>query len=83
VSLSNSRSAIFRDSPNPDHLESSKKPAKFESFTDKHVLTDGNRPIEIHSIASNGHNDALFHGPRVVTLTDLKTAAGVIQQAAK
>ncbi|MEQ1620297.1 MAG: hypothetical protein ABL919_02745 [Methylococcales bacterium] len=47
------------------------------------MLTDGKRPIEIHSIASNGRNDALLHGPRVVTLTDLKTAAGVIQQAAK
>jgi glyoxylase-like metal-dependent hydrolase (beta-lactamase superfamily II) len=43
---------------NPDKLASSKKSAHFESFTGKHVLTDGKRPIEIHSIAGNGHNDA-------------------------
>jgi glyoxylase-like metal-dependent hydrolase (beta-lactamase superfamily II) len=43
---------------NPDKLEASKKAAKFESFTSKHVLTDGKRPIEVHSIAGNGHNDA-------------------------
>jgi len=43
---------------NPDKLEASKKAAKFESFNSKHVLTDGKRPIEVHSIAGNGHNDA-------------------------
>jgi hypothetical protein len=30
----------------------------FETFTDKHVLTDGARSIEIHQIAGGGHNDA-------------------------
>jgi glyoxylase-like metal-dependent hydrolase (beta-lactamase superfamily II) len=43
---------------NPDHLAKSKKEAHFLSFAGKHVLTDGKRPIEIHSIAGNGHNDA-------------------------
>jgi glyoxylase-like metal-dependent hydrolase (beta-lactamase superfamily II) len=43
---------------NPDRLAQSKKSAKFETFTDKHVLTDGNRSIEIYPIAGNGHNDA-------------------------
>lgn len=43
---------------NPDRLSKSSKPPRFESFTDKHVLTDGKRKIEIHSIAGNGHNDA-------------------------
>jgi glyoxylase-like metal-dependent hydrolase (beta-lactamase superfamily II) len=43
---------------NPDKLARSNKSAKFETFTDKHVLTDGRRVIEIHQIAGGGHNDA-------------------------
>lgn len=43
---------------NPDKLSKSNKPAKFDSFTGKHSLTDGNRSIEIYSIAGNSHNDA-------------------------
>jgi glyoxylase-like metal-dependent hydrolase (beta-lactamase superfamily II) len=43
---------------NPDKLAQSKKTATFETFTDKHVLTDGSRTIEIHKIAGGGHNDA-------------------------
>ena len=43
---------------NPDRLAKSKKSATFETFTDKHVLTDGKRTIEVHHIAGNGHNDA-------------------------
>ncbi len=43
---------------NPDRLAKSGKAATFETFTDKHVLTDGKRSIEIHQIAGNGHNDA-------------------------
>jgi glyoxylase-like metal-dependent hydrolase (beta-lactamase superfamily II) len=43
---------------NPDKLAGSKKSATFETFTDKHVLTDGRRTIEIHHIAGSGHNDA-------------------------
>ncbi len=43
---------------NPDRLAQSKKAAKFETFSDKHVLTDSKRAIEIHSIAASGHNDA-------------------------
>jgi glyoxylase-like metal-dependent hydrolase (beta-lactamase superfamily II) len=43
---------------NPDHLASSAKVARFETFKDKHVLTDGKRTIEIYSIKGNGHNDA-------------------------
>lgn len=111
---------------NPDRLAQSQKSARFESFTDKHVLSDGKRDIEIHAIAGSGHNDAFvlvylptekilveadaytpapanappakvnpysvnlyqniqklkldveqiaaLHGPRVVTLTDLRIA---------
>jgi len=43
---------------NPDRLAQSKKAATFETFTDKKVLTDGSRSIEIHQIAGGGHNDA-------------------------
>jgi len=43
---------------NPDKLAQSKKTATFETFGDKHVLTDGSRTIEIHKIAGGGHNDA-------------------------
>ena len=42
----------------PDRLSLSNKSANFESFTGKHILTDGNRKIEIYSIAGNSHNDA-------------------------
>jgi len=43
---------------NPDRLEQSKKTAMFETFTDKHVVTDGRRAIEIYPIQGSGHNDA-------------------------
>lgn len=31
---------------------------RFETFTDKHVLSDGKRTIELHALRGNGHNDA-------------------------
>jgi glyoxylase-like metal-dependent hydrolase (beta-lactamase superfamily II) len=43
---------------NPDSLAKAGKPATFETFADKHTLTDGKRTIEIHHIAGSGHNDA-------------------------
>jgi glyoxylase-like metal-dependent hydrolase (beta-lactamase superfamily II) len=43
---------------NPDALAKAPRPATFETFTDKHVLTDGRRAIELHNIAGSGHNDA-------------------------
>ncbi len=43
---------------NPDSLVQAGKPALFETFGDKHVLTDGKRSIEIHRLAGSGHNDA-------------------------
>lgn len=42
----------------PDRLAGSGKAARFETFRGKHVLSDGQRSIEIHEIAGNGHNDA-------------------------
>ena len=51
---------------NPDKLAESKKAATFETFTGKHVLTDGKRPIEIHEITGSGHNDgfAMIYLPK-------------------
>jgi glyoxylase-like metal-dependent hydrolase (beta-lactamase superfamily II) len=43
---------------NPDRLAKEPKGAMFETFTDKHVLTDGRRTVEVHQIAGGGHNDA-------------------------
>ena len=45
---------------NPDRLAQSKKRAMFETFTDKHVLTDGKRSIEIYEMTGSGHNDAFL-----------------------
>ncbi len=45
---------------NPDRLAKSGKSATFETVTRLHVLTDGKRPIEIHEITGNGHNDAFL-----------------------
>jgi len=41
----------------PDRLSKSGKAPVFETFADKHVLTDGKRPIEVHLLAGNGHAD--------------------------
>ncbi len=43
----------------PDRLSKSHKAAKFETYVDKYVLTDGSRTIEIHRIAGSGHSDEL------------------------
>lgn len=44
----------------PDRLAQSQKVATFETFTDRHVLNDGQRRIELYEIAGNGHNDAFL-----------------------
>ena len=41
----------------PDGLSQSGRSASFETFTDRHVLTDGRRTIEIHRIANSPHHD--------------------------
>jgi glyoxylase-like metal-dependent hydrolase (beta-lactamase superfamily II) len=43
---------------NPDRLAKSKRRASFRTFTDKLVLDDATRPVEIHAIQGSGHNDA-------------------------
>jgi glyoxylase-like metal-dependent hydrolase (beta-lactamase superfamily II) len=45
---------------NPDRLAQSKKAAKFETVTDKHVLADSKRNVEIYPIVGSGHNDAFL-----------------------
>src|SRR5213078_4275999 len=42
----------------PDRLEQSKKAPVFETFSDKHTLSDGDRTVEIYPIQGSGHNDA-------------------------
>lgn len=64
---------------NPDRLAQSPKAATFETFTDKHVLTDGGRSIEIHQIAGGGHNDAFamiyLPGEKILVEGDAYTPA--------
>jgi glyoxylase-like metal-dependent hydrolase (beta-lactamase superfamily II) len=43
----------------PDKLSLSKKAAVYQTYTEKHVLSDGSRTIEVHHIAGNTHADEL------------------------
>ena len=52
--------AAPQDDQSRSDWPSRRKPATFETVTEKHVLTDKNRNIEIHSIAKSGHNDAFL-----------------------
>jgi glyoxylase-like metal-dependent hydrolase (beta-lactamase superfamily II) len=45
---------------NPDKLSQSKKTAKFDTFTDKKVLSSGGRTLELHHVRANPHNDAIL-----------------------
>ena len=44
----------------PDRLSMNPKPARFETLTDKYVLTDGNRSLELHRLEGNTHNPGLL-----------------------
>lgn len=44
----------------PDAMSAAGRAATFETVGDKLVLTDGTRPIEIHSIAGSGHADGFL-----------------------
>jgi glyoxylase-like metal-dependent hydrolase (beta-lactamase superfamily II) len=44
----------------PDRLEKEKRAPKFETMTEKKVLTDGNRVIELHHLRASGHNEGLI-----------------------
>jgi glyoxylase-like metal-dependent hydrolase (beta-lactamase superfamily II) len=56
----------------PDRLSVSNKAAKFETYTDKYVLSDGSRTIEVHHISGNGHSDdlALVYLPKEKALIE-------------
>jgi glyoxylase-like metal-dependent hydrolase (beta-lactamase superfamily II) len=45
---------------NPDRLAQSKNAAKFDTFTDKKVLSAGGRTLELHHVRGNAHNDAIL-----------------------
>jgi glyoxylase-like metal-dependent hydrolase (beta-lactamase superfamily II) len=44
----------------PDKMAQSGKTATFETMTDKKVMTDGKRTMELHLIQGNGHNDGII-----------------------
>ncbi|MBI4459047.1 MAG: MBL fold metallo-hydrolase [Acidobacteria bacterium] len=44
----------------PDSLSRTNAPARFETVSDKHVLTDGRRIMELHLILGNTHNAGLL-----------------------
>lgn len=44
----------------PDRLSQNPRPAKFETLTDKYVLTDGSRSLELHLLEGNTHNPGLL-----------------------
>ena len=44
----------------PDTLSRNPKPARFETLTDKYVLTDGTRSLELHRLEGNTHNPGLL-----------------------
>jgi glyoxylase-like metal-dependent hydrolase (beta-lactamase superfamily II) len=43
----------------PDELSKNPKEAKFVTVTDKYVLTDGARRLELYAVQGNGHNAGL------------------------
>lgn len=45
---------------NPDRLHQAKRAPSFETVSDKKVLTDGTRTIELHHVRGNGHNEGLL-----------------------
>ena len=44
----------------PDRLQQEKRAPTFETMTEKKVLTDGNRIIELHHLRGSGHNEGLI-----------------------
>ncbi|MBI2189737.1 MAG: MBL fold metallo-hydrolase [Acidobacteria bacterium] len=44
----------------PDRLSQNPKPARFETLTDRYVLTDGTRSLELHLLEGNTHNPGLL-----------------------
>ena len=44
----------------PDRLSANPRAAKFETLTDKYVLSDGGRSLELHRLEGNTHNPGLL-----------------------
>ena len=44
----------------PDQLSARPRPARFETLTDKYVLSDGSRSLELHLLEGNTHNPGLL-----------------------
>jgi glyoxylase-like metal-dependent hydrolase (beta-lactamase superfamily II) len=44
----------------PDRLSANPRAARFETLTDKHVLSDGTRSLELHRLEGNTHNPGLL-----------------------
>lgn len=44
----------------PDRLSANPRPARFETLTDKYVLSDGSRSLELHRLEGNTHNPGLL-----------------------
>ena len=47
---------------NPDRMAQTKRAAKYDTFTDKKVLSGGGRTLELHHLRGNAHNDAILVG---------------------
>ena len=45
---------------NPDQLSASPRAARFETLTDKYVMSDGTRSLELHVLQGNTHNPGLL-----------------------
>ena len=45
---------------NPDQLSASPRAPRFETLTDKYVLSDGSRSLELHLLQGNTHNPGLL-----------------------
>jgi glyoxylase-like metal-dependent hydrolase (beta-lactamase superfamily II) len=70
----------------PDRLSQSRKTPIFQTFTDKQILTDGGRIIEVHRIANSPHHDgfAMVYLPaeRLVIEADAYTPPAAAAPAA-
>ena len=62
------------------------KPAAFQTFTDKSVLTDGARTIEVHRIANSPHGDAFamvyLPAEKILIEADAYTPPAIVPPAA-
>ena len=64
----------------PDALEQNPKPLMLETISERHVLEDGTRTIELYPIEESRHADTLlmvyFPAQRILTFADVFTPVG-------